>query len=572
MKVLVRLLIITALAQTLWAVDSPAQAKSKHRRKAAAHAAAPAPAAAPSNSAEVKALRDQVTAQQQQLQQLQGDLQKRDTMLEDIQSKLTSLESTASQAQTQAQSAAQTAQQSNEAVTGLQSTVTDLKTTTTSFAGEIQDQQKKVGVLADLQKKVSIGGTFFGDYAFYTHTGFGPQFIAQINQTGPRNSGFNTFDITRAYVNIFYNPTKAVTLRFTPNLYRQVDVSGAQADGAGSGFASTSNGNLGMRIKYAYVDFNTLFSGSEHFSKTKLTVGQTQQPLTDWEEGLNGYRYVYLTPWNYLTLSSTYAGAKLHGPVEWNGKEYLDYDFGVFNTASFHAIEFSDKKQGMARVTVYPMGTKQDRTGLGFTAFEDYGYATQTPDAARSEVVNRFEALAFYQDPKKNYELGFEYNLGHNAMSAGNFFSGAGPVDAFTFLGTAPTNVYTNVNALAGKVFNAAHSRQEGYATFGYYRFGHSPFRVFGTYSYWKSNTNFGFKNPFDFQHSVAGVSYTLNKYVEIALQDSLLHYTHDFSDADIAALNSRLGFSGASAITHSSLGAARGDTNGIMINMVFNY
>ncbi|MGH9709707.1 MAG: type IV pilus assembly protein FimV, partial [Candidatus Acidiferrales bacterium] len=259
--------------------------------------------------------------------------------------------------------------------------------------------------------KIHIGATFFGDWAYYTDTGFGPQFLTQLNQDGPGNSGFNSFDITRTYINFFYTPNEAVTLRLTPNIYRQVDVAGATSNGKGSGIASSSNGNVAFRLKYAYVDFNTLFKNSDTFKKDKLTVGQTTNPLVDWEEGLYGYRYVNLVPWNYLSLSSTYTGITLHGPIEFNGKEYLDYHLGVFNTASFHSIETNDKKQAMARLTWYPVGTTSDRTGLGVTAFENYGYNTKTPDAI-STPLNRLAILVHYQNHSKAYSIVGEYDLG----------------------------------------------------------------------------------------------------------------------------------------------------------------
>ena len=35
-------------------------------------------------------------------------------------------------------------------------------------------------------KKISIGTLIYADYRYYTHTGFGPQFMTQIVQPGPR--------------------------------------------------------------------------------------------------------------------------------------------------------------------------------------------------------------------------------------------------------------------------------------------------------------------------------------------------------------------------------------------------
>jgi hypothetical protein len=414
--------------------------------------------------------------------------------------------------------------------------------------------------------KVKIGGLFYGDWAYYTNTGFGPQFLTQLNQDGPGNNGFNSFDVTRTYLNIFYTPTEAVTLRITPNIYRQVDGSSAMANGKGSGIASSSNGNLGFRLKYAYVDFNTVFKNSEAFKKDKITVGQTTNPLVDWEEGLYNYRFVNLTPWNYLSLSSTYTGAVIKGPIEFNGKEYLDYHLGVFNTASFHAIETNDKKQVMGRLTWYPMGTTSDRTGFGLTAFEDYGYNTKTPDAI-STPLNRLALLAHYQTHSKNYLIAAEYDLGHNAFSTGNMFSGAGPGD---LIGLGPTP-YATFSSLASALLGGVHTKQQGFDVFGHARLGHSPVSVFGMYEYFQPNANLTVTNPLDFQRNIIGLSVDVNKHFTLAFDDQLLDYFHKqftMTQDQIATFSTSL----AAANPNGIADAVPKNTNVVFVNLQFSY
>ena len=65
-------------------------------------------------------------------------------------------------------------------------------------------------------------------------------------------------------------------------------------------------------MKYAYLDYNTFFQKVLKVAAMrddKFTFGQQQNPLVDWEENLWGFRYTALTPWNYLSLSSTQVGA-----------------------------------------------------------------------------------------------------------------------------------------------------------------------------------------------------------------------------------------------------------------------
>lgn len=382
------------------------------------------------------------------------------------------------------------------------------------------EKHEKLGPIAT--QNIKIGATVYGSFSHYSETGFVPAFQdLNTTQLGPGNDGLNTFELTRGYVNFFYTPNDKVTLRITPDIYR------------------ASDGSLTFRLKYGFVDLQNIF-GNGAFKKAKLTLGQTTEPLVDWEEALSSHRYTYLVPWNYLSLSSTYDGVKLHGPLEWNGKEYLDYDLGVFNTASFHAVETNDKKQVMGRLTVYPFGTTADRTGLGFTAFENYGYNTKLPSQI-STPLNRLSLLAHYQTHDSAYQIAFEYQLGRNATSTGNMFSGAGPAAGSPF------------NTLAGIVLSGTHTRQQGFNVFGHASIGHSPFSLWGLYQYFQPNTNFQpssvglTDNPLDFERTVGGIAYKVNDHFDIAFGDQNFHWVHP-------------------------QGQTGPDTNGLVIWTQFNY
>lgn len=362
------------------------------------------------------------------------------------------------------------------------------------------EKHERLGPIAT--QDIKLGATFYGNFSHYNETGFGPAFQdLPTTHLAPGNDGFNAFELTRGYINFFYSPNDKVTLRITPDIYR------------------ASDGSLTFRLKYGFVDLQNIF-GKGAFRKAKLTLGQTTEPLVDWEEALSSHRYTYLVPWNYLSLSSTYDGVKLHGPLEWNGKEYLDYDLGVFNTASFHSLETSDKKQVMGRLTFYPFGTTEDRTGLGFTAFENYGYNTRLPSQI-STPLNRLSLLAHYQSRDKAYQIAFEYQLGRNATSTGNMFSGAGPAAGDTF------------STLAGTVLSGTHTRQQGFNVFGHARLGHSPFSLWGLFQYFQPNTNFQpssvglTNNPLDFERTVGGIAYKVNGHFDIAFGDQNFHWVH---------------------------------------------
>jgi hypothetical protein len=410
--------------------------------------------------------------------------------------------------------------------------------------------------------KIKLGVTFFGDYAFYAQTGFGPQFLTQINQPGPGNDTFNSFDVTRTYLNFFFMPNDRITLRITPNIYRQVGSVSGDKFGKVSGIGPSVDGNLTFRLKYAYVDFNKIFSGSDTFGKDKLTIGQETNPLIDWEEGLYGYRFVSLVPWNYLSLSSTYVGASLRGPIEIGGKQYLDYDIGVFNNNSFHAIEQSEKKQVMARVSYYPFGASSKYQGLGLSGFIDYGFKSVAPDTNTSTSLYRIAALAHYASSSNAYGLAFEFDYGRNAFGSGNFFSGSGPYDQFG-LGTTQ---YAGFDALAKALLDNDRTKQRGFDVFGHARLGSSPFTLFGMFQFFQPNTNVD-TDPLDFERVVGGISYQYNKNLRFALDSqNLIFYRSQFTFPGSELAKFKPG------LTTDVPNAVPKNTNAVFFNVEFNY
>lgn len=533
--------------------------------------AAPAPAtkhaakkpAKPSVEDQIQQLRDEL---QSQINSLKSSLAEKDAELKQAQQNAATAEAAATKAQAAADAQQQASTENSDSVKKLQSTVSEMRDANASVVATVQEYQTSAAKKSELSPlafgKVKISGLFYADYAYYNNTGFGPQFLTQMNQEGPGNDGFNSFDITRTYLNVLFEPTKDVTFRLTPNIYRMVDGSTSSiSNGKDATIGASTNGNLGFRLKYAYVQLNSLFNKSTSMKKDYVRLGQTMNPLVDWEEGLYGYRFVNLTPWNYLSLSSTYVGGVVGGPIESHGKEYLDYQLGVFNTASFHAIEQNDKKQIMGRVTWYPMGTESDRTGLGLTIFENYGYNTKPPDT-KSTPLNRLAILGHYQSPDKRYLIAGEFDLGRNAISTGQMFSGAGP---------ASTGTYAAFYSLSNALLAGDHTSQRGFAAFGHAGLGKSPFAIFGMVHGFKPNTNISGTNPLDFIRTVGGVSYKYNKYLTFALDDQNLTYNNSqftMSAAQIATFNPAL----AAQYPNGIPDVVPVSTNGIFMNVQFSY
>jgi hypothetical protein len=369
--------------------------------------------------------------------------------------------------------------------------------------------------------RVRIGAVFFGDWEYYTKTGFGPQFLTQVNPPGPGNDNFNAFAIHRTYINLFWIPSDHLTFRLTPNLFREAGQTTADKLGKVSAFPTSVDGNLTLRVKYAYMEFGNFVDSSSAYRGTNVRFGSQMNPVVDWQEALYDYRFVNLIGWNYLSLSSTQVGIALNGQIGPAGKQYLDYQIGVFNDTNFHQFEQSEQKQFMVRGSVYPFGATSRFQGLGLTGFYDHGYTNAAPDTGAFPVV-RGAALAHYAGATNQYQIAVEYDWGKNAFSTNNMFSGSGPQDLFG----VGTTQFAKMTQLAQAVLAGTEAKQKGYEVFGHANIPGSKFAVFGLWQYFQPNTNVP-SNPLDFDRIIGGVAYRVSPRWRFAVDSQNLIYRH---------------------------------------------
>jgi hypothetical protein len=413
-------------------------------------------------------------------------------------------------------------------------------------------------------KKISVGLLMYGYYGYWTHTGFGPQFQDGVmSWPGPGNNSFSQFAISRAYIDLKFTPVDDISVRVTPDVYTTIGTATADSIGKVTGYGSTLDGNLGIRMKYAYIDYNTFYKKVlkiAPMSDDKITFGQQQNPLIDWEENLWGFRYTSLVPWNYTSLSSTQVGFAMKGPIKFHEMQYADYDFGVYNDASFRAQERSAFKQVMGRVTVNPLGAHSRYDGLGITGFYDYGYSQNcTPDRNSSNPtcahLARAAALLHYTAEK--WGVIGEWDYGHNAFTSGNLFSGSGPLDDFT-TPPAPTG-FAAFDKMVKNIQNTQ-STQMGWDILGHFDIPHTPFTLFGLFQQFLPNTRKD-KNPLDFLRYDIGLQWMVNKYFRIAVDSQAISYYHD-----------QFTFIGTGPKHVATPFAVPRDTHAFFLNMEFRY
>ena len=425
----------------------------------------------------------------------------------------------------------------------------------------------------NFKNKFRLGTLVYADYRFYSHTTFQPQELTQINNPGIGNNAFNSFDISRAYLNFFFMPTDDWTVRVTPNIYRQDIAAANQTVGANSVYPAVTN-DLAFRLKYAYLQYSKAFDrlNIDPMKGDTISIGQIPNPLVDWEEQMYGYRYVNLTPWNYLSLSSTQQGIAVQGPIKFNDLQYIDYDAGVYNNSSFHAFEQTNTKQGMARVSVYPFGAKWKFDGLGITGFYDYGYGnvaadTGTPVPMKGNPlsvtsskahIDRIAGLIHYNT--EWWGLGLEYDQGHNAFSSGNLFSAVAP---------SPTGKYGANSMLAGALLSNGRAAEQGFDAFGHIHIPETPFTLFGMFEWWLPNTHVD-ENPFDFQRWIAGINYQYNEFLRFSFSSqNLLYYHQNFAFSHAEANHFAPGAFAATGVVPN---AVFRDSHAFFLSAEFNY
>lgn len=447
----------------------------------------------------------------------------------------------------------------------LQDEIANLKS---SGAKTTQDLTDWKDVVAKWAKKFSIGTTVYGDWAMFTHTGYGPQPNENIFPPGPGNNLYNSFDLTRAYLDLKFMPTKDFTLRVTPDLYRAIGDAGDVNNSKNSKIGTNLSGNLGMRIKYAYLSWNTPFSllGIKPMAKDAIIFGQQGNSFIPWEEDLSGMRYVYLVPWNYLGLSSSQTGISVGGPIEFGEgearKQYITYNFGVFTNASFRALELTNTKQIMERVSIFPFGSKDGYAGLGATEFMDYGWTNASPDntccGKESTHVMRTAALLHYKwNSTGLWSSGMfavEGDYGRNAFTASNLFSGSGPLSR------------NSLSGLASLIQGSAQSRQIGYDAFGSYQIPGTPLSIFGLYQQLWPNAQVS-ENPFDLRRFIVGIQWKINDYLRLSVSNQNLLFYHDqfkFPKAELIGFDPKV----KGGVSH----AVPRDTHAFFVNLEFSY
>jgi hypothetical protein len=171
--------------------------------------------------------------------------------------------------------------------------------------------------------------------------------------------GFNTFDVTRTYLNINAQVSRNVQFRLTPDIRRVTDGSLA--------------GSLVARVKYAFVQIDHVTPGGW------IRAGAHQTPWLDFEESIDRYRVqgTMFTEREGLIPGSSDFGVSYFMPLP---AGYGEIQGGVFNGEGYAQAEANKYKSTQLRVTVRPFPKAVLAKGLRVSGFYNAGwYAADRP-------------------------------------------------------------------------------------------------------------------------------------------------------------------------------------------------
>jgi hypothetical protein len=223
---------------------------------------------------------------------------------------------------------------------------------------------------------IKVGATIFTDYTF--------QNAPEVTDADGNVVHPNSFNVSRAYINVTGNVSHLLGFRITPDIVRE------------NGVGSSITGSLTFRLKYAYAQVN-FDDWMTHGSWVRLGIQQT--PWIDFQESIYRYRFqgtVFAEREGYLTSSD--AGVSFHTNLPQN---YGDFQVGFYNGDGYSKLEANDQKAFQVRGTVRPLPMSPVLRGLRLTAFYDNDRYIKSDDRNRFIVSPTFE--------HKYVNAGFEY-------------------------------------------------------------------------------------------------------------------------------------------------------------------
>jgi len=198
---------------------------------------------------------------------------------------------------------------------------------------------------------VKVGGVIFADYTY--------QDKPRVTDSNHDTIHQNSFNLSRAYLNVFANISHLLSARITSDVKTDTNT------------ADTSlNGSTVIRLKYAYGQLNLdEWTGKGSF----LRIGMQTTPWIDYSEGI--YRYRFQGP-IFVDREGILASSDFGFSGHYNlPSNYGDVHLGVYNgegyTSQADQTGANDQKAVQFRASIRPAPTVAVLNGLRITGFID---------------------------------------------------------------------------------------------------------------------------------------------------------------------------------------------------------
>jgi hypothetical protein len=236
------------------------------------------------------------------------------------------------------------------------------------------------------------------------------QYLYQFHKDSVTNSHLNSFDVTRAYINVVGKFPAGVGVRITPDIYR-----------------NTTDGSLSFRLKYAYATW------TPENSPLTLKMGAIHTPWLDWEEALWDYRMQgtmalerFRGPSGSGYLSSSDLGAGVDGKFK---LDLVNFQVGVYDGETYNKPEGDEHKDLEGRLSVRVLES-DDHSRVGGLRITGYGAVGKPTGGGKR---NRYIGMLSYRS--KLLTLAGEYGRVEDSLAGatgttttvkGNIFSAYG--------------------------------------------------------------------------------------------------------------------------------------------------
>lgn len=210
--------------------------------------------------------------------------------------------------------------------------------------------------------QIKVGGTIFADFTQVLEP--------KANDAAAQTYRPNSFNITRAYVNVAGSFNPVFSFRITSDVARET----ATGD--------SLDGNYVARLKYAYAQF-TLDKWTGRFTQTWIRFGLTPTPFVEGRDAVYRYRWFGpLMPENERLISSSDLGFSFHTAFP---KEYGDAQISLINGEGYQKPEVNSQKALQGRVTLRPLAQTDSELLRAFrvTLFYDHDHYMRDADRKR---------------------------------------------------------------------------------------------------------------------------------------------------------------------------------------------